>query len=114
MTAPRTSELGAPTNDGGGTKDPPYELTLFVSGPSDVSEQAIANARKLCDVYLVGRARLAVVDVQADDNASLDERMLATPTLARTFPLPVKRAVGELTDAARTLATLGLRAENGC
>jgi circadian clock protein KaiB len=94
-------------------KNPPYELTLFVSGPSTVSEQAIGSARELCDVHLAGRARLAVVDVQADDNASLDEGMIATPTLARTFPLPVKRVVGELADVARTLEALGLRVEDG-
>ena len=86
---------------------------MFVSGPSEVSERAIAGARELCDVHLAGRAQLVVVDVQADGSASLDEQMLATPTLAKTFPLPVTRIVGELTDSMKTLETLGLRAEDG-
>lgn len=34
------------------TDPPQYELTLFVSGPSAVSEHAIASARELCDVHL--------------------------------------------------------------
>lgn len=92
--------------------DPPrYELTLFVSGPSEVSEHAIASARELCDVHLAGRAQLAVIDVHADNSTGLGEGILATPTLARLFPLPSRRVTGGLSDTARVLEALGLRPE---
>ena len=88
-----------------------YELTLFVSGPSEVSEQAITNARELCDVHLAGRAQLGVIDVHADNSTSLGNGILATPTLARTFPLPSRRVTGGLSDTVRVLEALGLRLE---
>ena len=94
--------------------DPPqYELTLFVSGPSEVSEHAIASARELCDVHLTGRAQLAVIDVHTDNSTNLGDGILATPTLARTFPLPSRRVTGGLSDTARVLEALGLLPEGG-
>ena len=51
------------------------ELTLFVSGASDLAARAIANARKLCDTHLHGRGNLSVVDVHEDPAAVLSSRL---------------------------------------
>ena len=85
-----------------------YELTLFVSGASDLAARAIANARKLCDVHLHGRCHLSVVDVHEDPAAVLSSRLLATPTLVRNMPLPVRRVVGDLSDTDKVLRALDL------
>ena len=62
------SRLRSPT-----VEDVVYELTLFVSGASDLSARAIANARRLCDVHLRGRYHLSVVDVHEDPAAVLEQ-----------------------------------------
>jgi circadian clock protein KaiB len=85
-----------------------YELTLFVSGASDLAARAIANARRLCDVHLHGRCHLSVVDVHEDPATVLSSRLLATPTLVRTSPLPVRRVVGDLSDIDKVLRALDL------
>ena len=95
------------------------ELTLFVSGASDLAARAIANARRLCDVHLHGRCHLSVVDVHEDPAAVLTSRLLATPTLVRNLPLPDaegrRRPVGHRQGApgagpsARTTASTGAR-----
>lgn len=76
--------------------DEAYELTLFVSGASDLSARAIADARQLCDTHLAGRYHLAVVDVQEDCTGLVDSEVLATPTLVKNWPLPVRKLVGNL------------------
>jgi circadian clock protein KaiB len=78
-----------------------YEFTLFVSGASDLSARAIANARLLCETRLSGRYRLSVVDVQQDSAAALRNGVLATPTLVKASPLPVRRFIGNLYDSDR-------------
>jgi circadian clock protein KaiB len=93
------------------TDEPQYELTLFVSGTSALSERAIASARELCDVHLAGRARLAVVDVHEAPDAVERHELLATPSLVRTSPQPPRRIVGSLSDTTRVLEALGIRAE---
>ena len=84
------------------------ELTLFVSGASDLSARAIANATELCDVRLSGRYRLSVVDVHVDPDATSKSGVQAAPTLVRPSPLPMRRFVGDLADADAVLLRLGL------
>ncbi|MCW3014307.1 MAG: circadian clock protein KaiB [Solirubrobacterales bacterium] len=85
-----------------------YELTLFVSGASDLSARAIANARQLCESHLHGRYHLAVVDVHEDPAAVLSSQVLAAPTLIKHRPLPVRRLVGDLSHTDKVLLALDL------
>src|SRR5678815_2297094 len=85
-----------------------YELTLFVSGASDLAARAITNARRLCDAHLAGRYRLAVVDVYEDVAAFVSNDVLATPTLMRSSPLPVRKVVGDLSRTDKVLRALDL------
>jgi circadian clock protein KaiB len=85
-----------------------WDLTLFVSGASDRSARAVTNARALCDVHLVGRSRLTVVDVHGNSGVSIGDTLLATPTLVRNLPLPVRKVVGDLSDNRKVLLALRL------
>jgi diguanylate cyclase (GGDEF)-like protein/PAS domain S-box-containing protein len=84
-------ELNAP--------DETYDLTLYVSGASDLSARAIADARQLCDTHLAGRYHLGVIDVNEDPAGVRAGGVLATPTLVRNQPLPVRELVGDLSRA---------------
>ena len=84
------------------------DLTLFVSGASGLSANAIVDARALCDVHLRGRYRLAVVDVHEDPAAVLAKAVVASPTLVKNLPLPERRVVGSLSDTSRVIADLEL------
>jgi circadian clock protein KaiB len=81
-------------------------LTLYVSGASDRSAMAIEATRRMCDVELSGRCLLTIVDVNVEP-AALD-RVGATPTLVREWPVPVRRVVGDVSDPRHVMRTLGL------
>lgn len=85
-----------------------YELTLFVSGASELAARAVANARLLCETLMVGRYSLAVIDVHDDPGALVASRVLATPTLVKSLPLPVRRVVGDLSQTERVVRILDL------
>jgi circadian clock protein KaiB len=87
-----------------------YDLTLFVSGASDLSARAIADARHLCDMHLSGRSHLSVIDVRDDPAAVLSNQVLAAPTIVRRMPLPVRKLVGDLSDPDKVLQALGIAA----
>jgi circadian clock protein KaiB len=108
MTAPHDAALRRFEDELSAFDETDYELTLFVSGASDLAARAIANARRLCDIHLHGRCHLSVVDVHEDPAAVLSSRLLATPTLVRNMPLPVRRVVGDLSDTAKVLRALDL------
>jgi circadian clock protein KaiB len=108
MTAPHDATLRLFEDELAALDESRYELTLFVSGASDLAARAIANARTLCDVHLHGRCHLSVVDVHDDPSAVLTSRLLATPTLVKTLPLPVRRVVGDLSHTDKVLRALDL------
>jgi circadian clock protein KaiB len=87
----------------------PYALTLFVSGASDSSAQAIANIRDICDGYLSGRYNLDIVDLHQEPGLAREHHVLATPTLIKDHPLPSRMLVGDMSDHPRILVALDVR-----
>ena len=90
--------------------DGDVELTLIVSGASDLSARAIANATLLCETHLKGRYHLAVVDLHEAPSSVLSAQVIAAPTLVKTQPLPMRKFVGDLARTASVLTALGLPA----
>ena len=85
-----------------------YELTLFVSGASEVSSRAIRDARALCESHLGGRHELTIVDVSQDPQLTRSRQVLATPTLLKVSPGPERMLVGDLSDTKNVLLSLDL------
>jgi len=90
----------------GGT--PHWLLTLYVSGASSRSAQALATVRRICDEELSGQVDLQVVDVAENPARVIADNVLAVPTLVKHTPAPVRRLVGNLADVERLRAGLDL------
>jgi circadian clock protein KaiB len=88
-----------------------YALTLFVSGASGSSAQAITNVRAICDAYLSGRYHLEIVDLNQEPVLAERHRVLATPTLVKDRPLPTRMLVGDMSDHPRVLVALDVSAD---
>ncbi len=106
MTSPHDGALRRFKEQLASDREVSYELTLFVSGASDLSVRAITNARRLCDEHLEGRHHLSVVDVHEDPQALMTSGILAAPTLVRSRPLPVRMLVGDLSHTDKVLLAL--------
>jgi circadian clock protein KaiB len=87
-----------------------YELTLIVSGASELSARAIANARQFCEAHLHGRYHLSVVDLHEEPASVGGRQVLAAPTLVKNHPLPVRKFVGDLSRTDNVLLALGMPA----
>ena len=85
-----------------------YELTLIVSGASELSTRAIANARRLGEEHLGGRYHLSIVDLHEEPASVLSGQVLAAPTLVKNRPLPAGKFVGDLSRTDMVLRALGL------
>ena len=88
-----------------------YLLRLFVTGASTRTATAISNLRRICDEELSGSYDLEIIDVQEQPELAEDERILATPTLIKSLPLPLRRVIGDLSDKEKVLLGLELRAD---
>lgn len=85
-----------------------YVLTLFVSGMTRRSVEALASIKELCDEHLADCYDLEVVDIYLHPEAASFHQIVAVPTLLRSQPGPVRRLIGDLSDPMRVLRGLGL------
>jgi circadian clock protein KaiB len=71
-------------------------LRLFVAGATARSQQAILYVRHLCEVGLKGRISVEVIDIYQQPKLARVNQIVATPTLIREHPKPVRRYIGNL------------------
>lgn len=87
-----------------------YQLTLFVAGLGARTTKTLANLRRICREYLGEDYRLDVVDVETTPGSAEAHNILITPTLIRHCPLPLRRIVGDLSDAQAVVDGLDFEA----
>jgi circadian clock protein KaiB len=88
-----------------------YVLRLYVTGKTARAEQAIENLRKICDEELEGRYDVEIIDVLESPELAEEEKILATPTLIKRLPPPLRRVIGDLSQKEKVL--LGLEVRTG-
>jgi len=88
---------------------PHYFLKLFVSGRTRRSKRAIANLRCICESGLIGNYKIMVIDVLEQPELAEAEMILATPTLIKVLPPPIRQIIGDLSDTKRVLLGLDLK-----
>jgi circadian clock protein KaiB len=83
-------------------------LRLYVMGHTPRSQHAIVNIERICEEKLQGRYRLEIIDVLERPQLAEDEKILATPTLVKELPPPLRRIIGDLSDKELVLMGLDL------
>lgn len=86
-----------------------YDLRLYIAGQTTRSLAAMANLVKLCGEHLEGRYHIEVIDLLERPQLAQGDQILALPTLVRRLPRPIRKLIGDLSDAERTLVGLDLR-----
>ena len=83
-------------------------LRLFVAGATDKSRQAVLRVRKLCENELKDHCALEVIDIFQQPKLAREYQIVATPTLIKEFPKPVRRFIGNLKNITRLFEELDL------
>jgi circadian clock protein KaiB len=86
-----------------------YVLKLYVTGTSPRAEVAIANLRRICEQELRDQYELVIIDVLEQPQLAEDDKILATPTLIKQLPPPLRRVIGDLSDKEKVLFGLEVR-----
>ena len=89
-----------------------YLLRLYVAGQTPKSIQAFENLREICETHLQGRYRIEVVDLIENPALARGDQILALPAVVRQLPPPVKKIIGDFSNAERVLVGLDLRPLN--
>ena len=87
-----------------------WQLRLYVMDSTPKSQTAFVNLKKVCEGQLKGLYRITVIDLLKHPHLAKGDQILATPTVVRKLPKPVRTIIGSLSDTARLLVGLDLRA----
>ena len=87
-----------------------FRLRLYITGLTPRAERAVANLGRICSEELAGQYDLEIIDVLERPQLAEDEKILATPTLIKELPPPLRRVIGDLSDRERVLLGLDVRA----
>jgi circadian clock protein KaiB len=93
------------------SEDDFWLLRLYVAGPAPRSLRAYANLKAMCQEHLAGRYEIEVVDLIEHPAMAQSDDILAIPTLVRRLPVPLRKVIGDLSDAERVLVGLRVRTE---
>lgn len=85
-----------------------YILRLYVTGITPKSQQAIANVKRICEEHLKGRYELEIIDIYQQPALARGEQIVATPTLIKKIPVPLRRFIGDMADTEKILFGLDL------
>ena len=86
-----------------------FKLRLFVTGRTPQSQRAINNLRAICETDIQGAYEVEVIDVLEHPQLAENDKILATPTLVKRLPEPIRKIIGDLSDREKVL--LGMNVE---
>ena len=86
-------------------------LKLYVTGQTANSQKAIETLEKVLAMELKGAYSLQVIDVLKNPQLAEEDKILATPTLTKVLPPPVRKIIGDLSDVDKVLLGLDLTVE---
>jgi circadian clock protein KaiB len=85
-----------------------WNLRLYIAGDSPRSRSALENLQRICRAHLGENYTVEVVDLKKRPELAKIDQILAVPTLIRKIPEPMKRVIGDLSNAERALLALDL------
>ena len=85
-----------------------YILKLYVAGNTPSSTRALRTLNNILEREFQGVYALKVIDVLKNPQLAEEDKILATPTLAKILPPPVRKIIGDLSDRERVLIGLDL------
>jgi len=94
----------------GGSTRSLYRFHLYIAGASVQSRRALTSIKEICHKYLEGRYELQVTDILQSPGKVAEAGVVATPTLIKNSPLPVRYFIGDLSDTKAICTSLAITA----
>jgi len=79
---------------------------MYVAGNTPNSVRALKTLKNILEEEFQGVYALKVIDVLKNPQLAEEDKILATPTLAKVLPPPVRKIIGDLSDREKVLIGL--------
>ena len=85
-----------------------WVFRLYIAGEAPNSRIAMATLEDIRQAYRLAHYELVIVDILKDPLVAIRDGILVTPTLVKLCPGPECKIVGNLSERAKVLQSLGL------
>ena len=85
-----------------------WKFALYITGDTARSDSAISSLKQICNSYLGNDYAIEVIDLLEHPELARQHQILAVPTAIRTYPLPERRVIGDLSRTEVVVAFLEL------
>ncbi len=86
-----------------------YKLRLYVAGQTQKSMEAFENLKRIAEEHLKGRYQIEIIDLLKNPQLAIGDQIVATPTLVRKLPPPMRKIIGDLSNTERVLVGLDIQ-----
>lgn len=91
------------------TKQKKYMLRLYIVGKTPNCLSAIRNLKKICEDNFPNLYEIEIIDLMKLPQLAKDDQILAIPTVTRKLPKPMRKVIGDLSNAEQVLIGLDLQ-----
>ena len=88
--------------------DEKYILKLYLTGKTASSQRALSNLQDICAHELKNEYDIIVIDILEEPGLAEKEKIIATPTVIKQLPPPMRKIIGDLSDKEKVLLGLGI------
>ena len=88
-----------------------WKFALYVTSDTARSVSAISSMEQICNSYLGNDYAIEVIDLLVHPELARQHQILAVPTVIKTYPLPERRVIGDLSRKEQLVAFLGLHTQ---
>ncbi len=88
-----------------------YELKLYIVGRTERSKKSVEDLTAVLEADLRGQYFLKIIDIMENPQLAEKDKILATPTVVKTCPPPVRKIIGDLSQRETVLTVLDLLKE---
>ena len=85
-----------------------YKLCLYIAGNTQKAQRAISNLQKIAEEELKGKYTVEIIELSKYPQLAEGEQIIATPTLIKKLPAPLRILVGDLSDKIKVLVGLNI------
>jgi circadian clock protein KaiB len=89
-----------------------YILILYISGTTPKAKRALVNLNKIIEENFKDRYELEVIDIKQHPEKAKSANIIATPTLIKKLPPPLRRYIGDLAESEKVLVALEIKERN--
>jgi circadian clock protein KaiB len=90
-------------------EDAMYIIRLYVVGNTGRSKKAIHDLETILKTDFKGEYSLDVVNILEKPELAEEDKILATPTVVKLLPVPIRKVIGDLSNKEKILLGLDLK-----